>query len=102
MARVLVADAIAEEGIRRLREHAEVDVRLREPAATLREMIPEYEALVVRSETRVDAALMEAATRLRVIGRAGAGVDNIDVEADTRGGILVLNAQSGIELDVTT
>jgi len=95
MARVLVADAIAEEGIRRLREHAEVDVRLREPAATLREMIPEYEALVVRSETRVDAALIEAATRLRVIGRAGAGVDNIDVDAATRRGILVLNAPSG-------
>ncbi len=95
MARVLVADAIAEEGIRRLREHADVDVRLREPAAALREIIPEYEALVVRSETRVDAALIEAATRLRVIGRAGAGVDNIDVDAATRRGILVLNAPSG-------
>jgi D-3-phosphoglycerate dehydrogenase len=95
MARVLVADAIAEEGIRRLREYADVDVRLREPAATLREVIADYDALVVRSETRVDAGLIEAATRLRVIGRAGAGVDNIDVDAATRRGILVLNAPSG-------
>jgi D-3-phosphoglycerate dehydrogenase len=95
MARVLVADDIAEEGIRRLREHADVDVRLRASAATLREVIPEYDALVVRSETRVDAGLIEAATRLRVIGRAGAGVDNIDVDAATRRGILVLNAPSG-------
>lgn len=95
MPRVLVADPIAEEGIRRLREHAEVDVRPRQSPAALRQMIPDYDALVVRSETRVDAALIDAGNRLRVIGRAGAGVDNIDVEAATRRGILVLNAPSG-------
>jgi D-3-phosphoglycerate dehydrogenase len=95
MARVLIADPIAEEGIRRLRERAEVDVRSGESPATLRDLIPDYDALVVRSETRVDARLIEAGTRLKVIGRAGAGVDNIDVDAATRRGILVINAPSG-------
>src|SRR5437879_4613365 len=95
MARVLVADPIAEAGILRLRERAEVDVHLRQSPAQLRERIPEYEALVVRSETRVTAEVIEAGKRLRVIGRAGAGVDNIDMAAATRLGVLVVNAPSG-------
>ncbi len=95
MPRVLVADPIADEGIRRLRERAEVDVQLKQSPAALRERIKDYDALVVRSETRVDAGVIEAGKRLRVIGRAGAGVDNIDVEAATRLGVLVVNAPSG-------
>lgn len=95
MSRVLVADPIAEAGINRLRQHAEVDVELRQSSAALVARIPDYDALIVRSETRVDAGVIEAGRRLKVIGRAGAGVDNIDVDAATRAGVLVVNAPSG-------
>ena len=95
MPRVLVADPIAEAGLERLRQHAEVDVHLKQTPAELRDRIKPYEALVVRSETRVSAEIIEAANHLRVIGRAGAGVDNIDVPSATRAGILVVNAPSG-------
>src|SRR2546423_534357 len=99
--RVLVADPIAEAGIARLREHAEVDVQLKQSPASLVARIPEYDALIVRSETRVDANVIQAGTRLKVIGRAGAGVDNIDVEAATRAGVLVVNAPSGNTIAAT-
>ena len=95
MTRVLVADPIAAAGINRLQQHAEVDVKLKQSPAALIEAIPDYDALVVRSETRVDERIIQAGQRLKVIGRAGAGVDNIDVEAATRAGILVVNAPSG-------
>jgi D-3-phosphoglycerate dehydrogenase / 2-oxoglutarate reductase len=93
--RVLVADPIAEAGISRLREHADVDVELKQSPSALLTRIPDYDALIVRSETRVDAKVIQAGTRLKVIGRAGAGVDNIDVAAATRAGVLVVNAPSG-------
>jgi D-3-phosphoglycerate dehydrogenase / 2-oxoglutarate reductase len=93
--RVLVADPIAEAGIKRLREHADVDVELKQSHAALVGLIKDYDAIVVRSETRVDAEVIQAGARLKVIGRAGAGVDNIDVEAATRAGVLVVNAPSG-------
>jgi D-3-phosphoglycerate dehydrogenase len=93
--RVLVADPIAEAGISRLREHADVDVELKQSPSALLTRIPDYDALIVRSETRVDAKVIQAGSRLKVIGRAGAGVDNIDVEAATRAGVLVVNAPSG-------
>src|SRR5437016_4892892 len=99
--RVLVADPIAEAGIARLREHAEVDVQLKQSPASLVARIPEYDALIVRSETRVDATVIQAGSRLKVIGRAGAGVDNIDVEAATRAGVLVVNAPSGNTIAAT-
>ena len=95
MPRVLVADPIAEAGMLRLREHAELDVRLKQSPAALLEAIADYDALIVRSETRVDERVIRAGRHLKVIGRAGAGVDNIDVEAATRAGILVVNAPSG-------
>ena len=95
MPRVLVADPIADAGIQRLREHAEVDVKLKQSPAALAEAIPDYDALIVRSETRVGEKVIAAGRHLKVIGRAGAGVDNIDVEAATRAGILVVNAPSG-------
>ena len=95
MSRVLVADPIAEAGLNRLREHADVDVELRHSPASLVARIADYDALIVRSETRVDAGVIEAGRRLKVIARAGAGVDNIDVDAATRAGVLVVNAPSG-------
>ena len=93
--RILVADPIADDGVVRLRAAGEVDVATGLDPAALRERIADYDALVVRSETKVTADLLEAATRLRVVGRAGVGVDNIDLEAATRHGILVLNAPTG-------
>ncbi len=90
--RVLVTETIAPAGIDRLREAAEVDVATGLERADLLQQIGGYDALVVRSATRVDAELIAAGTRLRVIGRAGTGVDNVDVEAATARGILVCNA----------
>lgn len=93
--RVLVADQLAEDGLARLRRAAEVEVRLKQSEADLATMVADFDALVVRSETKVTATVLEAGRRLRVVGRAGVGVDNIDVEAATRRGILVVNAPRG-------
>ncbi len=93
--RVLVSDSVAKNGVGYLRQHAEVDVKIGMKPEELLRVIPEYDALVVRSETKVTAQVIEAGTRLRVIGRAGVGVDNIDVVAATRRGIVVVNAPTG-------
>ncbi len=95
--RVLLADQIAPEGIRVLEEAVgiEVDDRAGIDAGELRSIIGDYDALVVRSRTRVTEAVLEAGQRLRVVGRAGVGVDNIDVEGAEKRGIAVLNAPGG-------
>jgi D-3-phosphoglycerate dehydrogenase len=87
--RVLVREPIAEAGIELLRERFEVDV---DGEGALPERIGDYDALIIRSATQVTADLLERAPRLKVIGRAGVGVDNVDVEAATRRGIVVANA----------
>lgn len=92
MDRILVTEKIAAAGLEVLRRAAEVDVRLELDRAGLLAAIGEYDALVVRSATRVSAEVIEAGKRLRVVGRAGTGVDNIDVDAATRNGIVVVNA----------
>jgi D-3-phosphoglycerate dehydrogenase / 2-oxoglutarate reductase len=94
-ARILVADPIAEDGVERLRAAGRVDVLTGLAPDDLLARIGDYDALVVRSETKVTAALLEAAGRLRVVGRAGVGVDNIDLDEATRRGVLVLNAPTG-------
>ncbi|HET9052436.1 MAG TPA: phosphoglycerate dehydrogenase [Candidatus Dormibacteraeota bacterium] len=94
-ARILVADPIAADGVERLRAAGRVDVDTGMSRELLLERIPDYDALVVRSETKVTADVLERATRLRVVGRAGVGVDNIDIDAATRAGVLVLNAPTG-------
>ena len=99
--RILVADPIAEDGVTRLRAAGEVDVVTGLDAAALRERIGDYDALVVRSETKVTAEIFAAAPKLRVVGRAGVGVDNIDIEAATRHGVLVLNAPTGNTIAAT-
>lgn len=93
--RVLVADPIAAEGVAWLRRFAEVDERHGLKEGRLAEIIGGYDAVVVRSETRITARLIEAGTCLRVIARAGVGVDNIDVEAATRRGVVVVNSPTG-------
>ena len=87
--RVLVREPIAEAGIDLLRERFDVDV---DGATPLEESIGEYDAIVIRSGTQLTAELIERAERLKVIGRAGVGVDNVDVDAATRRGIVVANA----------
>jgi D-3-phosphoglycerate dehydrogenase len=88
-ARVLVREAIAPAGVELLREHFDVDV---DSESDLAEIIDRYDAIVVRSATKLTAELIDRATRLKVIGRAGVGVDNVDVDAATRRGIVVANA----------
>ncbi|MGN6378382.1 MAG: phosphoglycerate dehydrogenase [Gaiellales bacterium] len=90
--RVLVREPIADAGVDLLRQRFQVDVDIDSPADRLTEEIADYDALIVRSKTRVTADLIDRATRLKVIGRAGTGVDNVDVAAATRRGIIVANA----------
>jgi len=95
-ARVLVVEPIAEEGVQLLRQAgARVDVRLGLSPRELAEAIRDYNALIVRSQTKVTAEVVRAGRSLQVIGRAGTGVDNIDVEAATEQGIIVVNAPTG-------
>ena len=98
MARVLVTESIADGGLDRLRESGHtVDVRLNLSPAALREEIVGAHALIIRSATTVDQELLAAADELIVVGRAGIGVDNVDVDAATKRGVMVVNApQSNI------
>ncbi|MEA2611944.1 MAG: D-3-phosphoglycerate dehydrogenase / 2-oxoglutarate reductase, partial [Chloroflexota bacterium] len=93
--RVLVAETVANEGIELLRAQHEVDERPGLSREELCSIIAGYDALVVRSQVQVDAELIAAGSRLAVIGRAGVGVDNVDLDAATRAGIVVVNAPTG-------
>ncbi|KPK46648.1 MAG: hypothetical protein AMJ77_05530 [Dehalococcoidia bacterium SM23_28_2] len=95
-AKVLVCDPIAEDGVKALQEFgAEVDVRLGMSPEELNSVIGEYDAVVVRSETKITADAIAAGKRLQIVGRAGIGVDNIDLDAATQRGVLVVNAPTG-------
>jgi len=94
--RILVAEPIAPEGIARLRAEHEVDERPNLSRDELCSILPGYDALVVRSQVQVDAPVIAAAgNRLQVVGRAGVGVDNVDLDAATAAGITVVNAPTG-------
>jgi len=93
--RILIADPVAPEGIELLRAIADVDVKTGQAADALVASIENYDALVVRSETKVTRQIIEAGKRLQVIGRAGVGVDNIDLDAATERGVIVVNAPQG-------
>lgn len=96
MAKVLVSDPVAEEGVGVLhRGGLEVDVRTGLSAQDLIALIGDYDALAIRSETKVTAEVLDAASRLKIIGRAGVGVDNIDVAHATERGVLVVNSPEG-------
>src|SRR4051812_34926376 len=87
--RILIRESIAQPGIARRRERFDVDVDGDSP---LEDVIGQYEGIVIRSATKLTADLIERAERLKVIGRAGVGIDNVDVAAATRRGIVVANA----------
>jgi len=99
--RVLVSDPLAEEGIDILKEFCDVDVNTGLTEDQLVDIIGNYDALLVRSGTEVTARVIDAGAKLKFIGRAGAGVDNIDTEAATRRGIVVANAPEGNTLAAT-
>jgi D-3-phosphoglycerate dehydrogenase len=97
---ILISDGLDERGQSILRTSANVDVREKLPADDLLKIIPDYDALIVRGQTRVTAAVIEAASRLKVIGRAGVGVDNIDLESAKKHTITVVNTPTSTTVAV--
>jgi D-3-phosphoglycerate dehydrogenase len=96
MARILVSDRIDQAGVDRLANAGhDVDLKTGLSPQELESIIGGYDALVVRSETKVTAAVLREGARLQVVGRAGVGVDNVDLEAATQQGIAVVNAPTG-------
>ena len=95
MPKILVSDKVAQEGIDILRTVGEVDVKTGLPEDELCKIIGDYDALVVRSGTQVTAKILEAAKNLKIIGRAGVGVDNVDVPVATERGVIVVNSPGG-------
>lgn len=95
MPKVLVSDSIDQAGIDILSQVAQVDIKTGLPVEELIRIIPEYDALMIRSGTRVTEEIIEAGNQLKIIGRAGVGVDNVDVPAATRKGIVVVNSPEG-------
>jgi D-3-phosphoglycerate dehydrogenase len=95
--KVLIADSISPRGIEELSRDGALEVSTQTGLSetALIEIIPEFSAVVVRSNTKVTSAIINAGTRLRAIGRAGVGIDNVDVDTATRRGIIVMNAPGG-------
>src|SRR5213592_1879880 len=94
---VLIADAISQRGVDELSRDGAIAAAVKTGLSEkeLVDLIPGFSGLVVRSQTKVTADVLNAGTKLRVVGRAGVGVDNVDVEAATRRGVVVLNAPGG-------
>lgn len=99
--KVLIADGVSQEGIDILSKDFEVVVKPKLPADELLEIIPQFDGLIVRSASKVTKEVLAAAANLKVIGRAGVGVDNIDVQAATDKGVIVLNAPEGNTIAAT-
>src|SRR5262245_41625062 len=96
--KILVCDPVSPKGIALLQQRPEFKVTVlpkRLPEAELLPMVADAVALVVRSEPKVTRKVLEAASKLRVVGRAGVGVDNVDVEAATQCGVVVMNTPGG-------
>src|SRR5437879_2906904 len=96
--KILVCDPVSPKGISLLEQRPEFQVVVLPKRLSEAELLPQVEdavALVVRSETKVTKAVIDAAKRLRVVGRAGVGVDNVDVEAATQRGVVVMNTPGG-------
>ena len=99
--KILAADGISAQGIEILKPDFEVDIRDKISHEELLEIIPQFDALMVRSASKVTADVIERAENLKIIGRAGVGVDNIDVQAATSKGILVINSPGGNTIAAT-
>jgi D-3-phosphoglycerate dehydrogenase len=97
MIKILVSDPLSEEGLKILKEAKEfqVDVKTDLKPEQLKEIIKDYDALLVRSATKANKDIINAASRLKVIGRAGVGLDNVDLDAATQKGIIVMNTPGG-------
>jgi D-3-phosphoglycerate dehydrogenase len=93
--KILVAEPLAKQGLEILRAHHEVDEKIGLSPEELAAIIGDYDALLVRSQVKVTAEILAHASRMVVIGRAGVGVDNVDLEAATKAGIVVVNAPTG-------
>lgn len=91
--KILIADKLGKDGLARLDQMSDIsyDLRTGMTKEELLNVIPEYDAVIVRSDTFIDADVLTAGTRLKVVGRAGIGVDNIDVAAATERGVMVMN-----------
>jgi D-3-phosphoglycerate dehydrogenase len=100
--KILISEKLSQQGIELLQQEPawRVDVKTSLTPAQLIEVISQYDGLLVRSNTKVTAEVIEAAKRLKVIGRAGTGVDNINLEAATNKGIVVMNAPGGNSISV--
>jgi len=97
MFKILVSDPLSEEGLKILKEVREfhVDIKTGLAPEELKKIIKDYDALLVRSATKVTGDIIKAADKLKVIGRAGVGLDNVDLEAATQKGIIVMNTPAG-------
>lgn len=93
--RVLIPEKVSQDGLTMLKSSLEVHERKGLSPEELEQIIGDYDALIVRSETKVTASLMQAGKRLRVVARAGVGVDNVDLEAATKLGVIVVNSPQG-------
>jgi D-3-phosphoglycerate dehydrogenase len=93
--KILIPEKVSPDGLALLKHQFEVDEKKGLSPGELKDIIGEYEALIVRSETKVTAELLEAAKKLKVVARAGVGVDNVDVQSATKHGIIVVNSPSG-------
>ncbi|NOY52045.1 MAG: phosphoglycerate dehydrogenase [Deltaproteobacteria bacterium] len=94
--KILISDNLAAEGMKIFEEAGfEVDARTSTPADEILKIIGEYDGLVIRSATKITPELLEKATRLKVIGRAGAGLDNVDIPAASQKGVVVMNTPGG-------
>ncbi len=97
MIKILVSDPLSEEGLKILKSVKEfqVDIKTELKPDELKKVIKDYEALLVRSATKVTKEIIDAADKLKVIGRAGVGLDNVDLEAATQKGVIVMNTPAG-------
>src|SRR6266536_358733 len=98
--RILVSEGLSPAGLKLLEQAGEVTANPKITPAELLAALPEYDALVVRSRTKVTAQVLEAGPRLKVIGRAGVGVDNIDVPAAVARGVVVVNSPMAASVSV--
>lgn len=98
--KILITDGLDQSGLDVLRSHADVDDRRDISADDLLKAIPDYDGLIVRGRTKVTASVVEAGTRLKAIGRAGVGVDNIDLDAAKKRNVTVVNAPMSTSIAV--